>query len=123
MRDERYKGNSSIDMNSAEINRLAYGPEMNAHIDRLKAHRKSKDASSRNDIGKEFADHINFQHKKPVTVALGPVKIFTPKPKFCCVCGERALAYTIKQDGKVYGDCHKYADKPARLSIPKVIKT
>lgn len=111
MRDDLngYKGNNTIDMNSPEITRLAYGPEMNAHVARIKEQRKRKSDSFKTDAGLEFADHIRFKAKAPVSLSGSRVTLVKIKPKFCCVCKVRVYTYTIKPDGKIYGECHKDA--------------
>ena len=106
---------STLDLNSPEINRLAYGPVMNAHVERLKKHRASKGASFKEDAQREFTEHVNYKFKAPVT-RHGNVSIIRIKPKFCCICKVRVYTYSIKEDGKVYGECHKDAYKPERSS-------
>lgn len=110
MRDnfDGYKADNTVNINSPEIARLAYGPQMNAHIDAIKAQRKSTSNTFKNDVGLEFADHIRFKDKAPISMCLGgsKTKLFKVKPKFCFICKERVYVYHVVE-GRVYGNCHK----------------
>lgn len=118
-----YKG-STLDLNSPEINRIAYGPEMNAHVARLKEHRKKKGDSFKTDIGLEFADHVRFKDKAPMSVTISKkVTLHKVKPRYCFICKERVYTYHII-NGKVYGDCHKsIANQPMFDQAKAIDKT
>lgn len=101
---------STKNLNSPEIMRLAYGPEMNAHIDQIKKQRKSVSDSGSNDIALEASDRISIMAKARVSVTSKTVEIKKMKPRFCYMCGERAYTVFII-DAKTYGDCHKAYSK------------
>lgn len=103
---------STMSLNSPEVMKHAYGPQMNAHIDAIKRQHKSKSDSFKNDIGQEFADHLSHRSRSPVTMTLRrqvrtrDIELMTYKPKFCFICCQEVFTYNII-DGRIYGECHK----------------
>lgn len=106
---------STKDLNSPEINRLAYSPQMDAHIASIKKQRKSQSDHGAQDIAGEVTDHIVSKAKGRVMFSSKKASIYKIKPKFCCVCAERVYtSYVI--NGEVYGDCCKSESTNVRAS-------
>lgn len=111
---------STKDLNSPEIMRLAYSPQMNAYIDSLKKQRKNISDSSSRDIALEATDHIVSKARGRVMSSSKKVTLSKIKPKYCCICQERVFTCFVIE-GKIYGECHKSQSGQRRIEQARKI--